>query len=88
MPVISRTFINEGMRAGIPDQKARQRTITFYIDTAKFMQATAIPSKNDVHIFLVDRKGNILWRTTGNFDEGKGTTLMQTILSILPPIDE
>ena len=79
MPVLARTFINEGMRAGIPDQKARQRTITLYIDTQNFMQATGIPSKEDVHILLVNRDGSILWRTTGNFDQGKGDALVNAI---------
>ena len=72
LPTLSRTFINEGMRAGIPNAKARERTITLYIDTATFMRAIGIPTKNDVHILLVDRQGGILWRTTGSFDRQRG----------------
>ncbi len=79
MPMLSRTFINEGMRAGIPDSKARQRTITLYINTQEFMQAVNIPDKGDVHILLVDRMGNILWRTTGDFSPAKGDDLIQAI---------
>ncbi len=74
-PMLARTFINEGMRAGIPDQMARSRTVTLYIDTAKFMQAIGIPGKDQVHILLVDRAGQILWRTTGEFSEQKGQDL-------------
>ena len=83
LPALSRTFINEGMRAGIPNAKARERTITLYIDTARFMQALGIPTKNDVHILLVDRQGGILWRTTGSFDEGKGRALAKAIETYL-----
>jgi len=79
LPALSRTFINEGMRAGIPDAKARERTITLYVDTARFMRAIGIPTKNDVHILLVDRRGGILWRTTGSFDEAKGSELATAI---------
>ena len=79
LPALSRTFINEGMRAGIPNAKARERTITLYIDTARFMRAIGIPTKNDVHILLVDRRGGILWRTTGSFDESKGRELVKAI---------
>jgi hypothetical protein len=82
MPMVSRTFVNEGMRAGIPDQKSRERTITLYIDTAKFMQATDIPDKNDVHTLLVNRSGEILWRTTGNFSEAKGQELLAAIKAV------
>ena len=83
LPALSRTFINEGMRAGIPNAKARERTITLYIDTARFMRAIEIPTKNDVHILLVDRRGGILWRTTGSFDESKGGELVKAIEAYL-----
>jgi hypothetical protein len=84
MPVFARTFNNEGMRAGIPDPKARQRTITLYIDTRNFMQATGIPSKEEVHILLVNRQGDILWRTTGDFDQAKGAELVKAIQANRP----
>ncbi len=88
MPMLSRTFVNEGMRAGIPDQKSRQRTVTLYIDTQNFMQATGIPSKDDVHILLVNRNGDILWRTTGNFDQSKGEELVKAIQAEQQPPTE
>ena len=83
LPALSRTFINEGMRAGIPNAKARARTITLYVDTARFMRALDIPTKNDVHILLIDRQGGILWRTTGSFDEAKGSELAKAIETYL-----
>ena len=79
LPALSRTFINEGMRAGIPNARARERTITLYIDMARFMRALGIPTKNEVHVLLVDRQGGILWRTTGSFDEAKGSELAGAI---------
>jgi hypothetical protein len=75
LPALSRTFINEGMRAGISDERARERTVTLYVDTARLMRALGIPSKNEVHVLLVDRRGSILWRTTGSFDEAKRSEL-------------
>jgi hypothetical protein len=79
MPAFSRTFINEGMRAGIPDQKARQRTITLYLDKDRFKAALDIPNENDVYLFLVDRDGNILWRTLGEYSEDKASELVTVI---------
>jgi len=79
MPSLSRMFVNEGMRAGIPDETARERTVTLYIDTSEFMKATDIPGKDEVHVLLVNRSGDILWRTTGRFDETKGETLLGAI---------
>lgn len=86
MPVFSRTFINEGMRAGIPDPKARARTVTLYIDLDEFMQATDIDGKQNVHTLLVNRQGEILWRTTGTFDEGKGNQLRAALEAHQVPI--
>ena len=79
MPILARTFINEGMRAGIPDLKARQRTVTLYIDTNRFRQALDIPGKDQVHILLVDHQGQILWRTTGRFDRDKAKSLVDKL---------
>ncbi len=83
LPALSRTFINEGMRAGIPNARARERTVTLYISTAQFMRALDIPAKNEVHVLLVDRRGGILWRTTGSFDEAKGGELAKAIETYL-----
>lgn len=79
MAALSRMFLNEGMRAGIPDQKSRERTVTLYLNKAEFQRATAIDGDNQMHILLVDRAGQILWRTTGNYDEDKGRELLAAI---------
>jgi hypothetical protein len=71
LPALYRTFINEGMRAGIPDQTSRERTITFYLDKRTFKSALDIRSEDMISIFLVDRQGNILWREEGLFTEEK-----------------
>ena len=79
MPVISRTFINEGMRAGIPDETARERTITLYLDKAKFKSALDIASEDYIYLFLVNREGDILWQTTGAYGPEKAKALFQFI---------
>ncbi len=79
MSPLRRTFLNEGMRAGIPDPTSRERTITLYLDLQGFMAATDIPSRSEMHTLLVNRNGDILWRTTGRFDEEKGAALAAAI---------
>jgi len=70
-----RWFIDNGMRRGIPDRKARQRTITLYVEKKQFCEALAISNQKQIYAFLVDRKGNVLWRAEGDFDEAKGASL-------------
>ena len=82
--MLSRTFINEGMRAGIPDPTARARTITLYLDTARFRAALEIPGRDDVHVLLVARTGAILWRTTGALEPAKAESLRHALAHPAP----
>ncbi len=43
--MFSQVFINEGMRAGIPDPATRERTITLYIDKPAFQHALDMPDE-------------------------------------------
>jgi hypothetical protein len=79
MNFIARTFINEGMRAGIPDTKARDRTITLYVDKQAFRQALDLPHERDIYILLVDQHGNVVWQTEGAFTPEKGEALTRAI---------
>ncbi len=83
LPTISRTFINEGMRAGIPDQTSRERTITFYLDKTQFKQSLAINTEQTIHLFLVDRQGAILWREEGVFDQDKVQSLIDKLEELI-----
>jgi hypothetical protein len=71
LPVISRLyaparpFIDGGMRAGIPDQDTRERTVTVYTDKRVVRRALDIESEEAIHAFLVDRDGAIYWRAEG-----------------------
>jgi hypothetical protein len=75
----SRTFINEGMRAGIPDRKARTRTITLYLDKQPFMAALQIPHEAEISVLLISKDGEVLWRTMGAFTPEKGQAMQAVI---------
>jgi hypothetical protein len=76
---LARTFINEGMRAGIPDLVARERTITLYLDKKAFREALQLPGEDDIHVLLLDRQGRVLWRAEGAFTPDKGESLAAAI---------
>lgn len=79
MNLLSRTFINEGMRAGIPDHTTRERTITLYLDKPAFRQALDIPGEDTITIFVVNREGKVVWRTEGPYSPEKGSALTGAI---------
>jgi hypothetical protein len=83
MAALQRMFLNEGMRAGIPDAKARERTVTLYLDKPAFQRATGIDGDNQMHVLLVNRQGDIPWRTTGSYTEEKGSELLQAIEGVV-----
>jgi hypothetical protein len=79
MNILAKTFINEGMRAGIPNPKARQRTITLYLDKRSFREALAINREDTIHILLINRQGEVLWRAEGQTNEENGMALTRVI---------
>lgn len=59
-----RFWVNNGMRSGIPDQTARERTITVYTDRDKFWNITNT-NENNIYALLVNEVGEIIWRKEG-----------------------
>jgi hypothetical protein len=84
----SRIFINEGMRAGIPDSTARERTITLYLDKKAFRKTLDLPHEEDIYVLLVDRQGQVLWRTSGALTPDKAESLRLTIRKPSPPTSQ
>jgi hypothetical protein len=76
---LARTFINEGMRAGIPDSTARERTITLYVDKDDFRQALQLPREDDIYVLLLDRQGQVIWREEGAYAPNKAESLTKVL---------
>ena len=79
MNAVARTFINEGMRAGIPNPLARERTITLYLDKVLFRQTLDLPHEDDIYVMAVNRQGQIIWRSAGAFTSEKGQALAHAL---------
>jgi hypothetical protein len=77
--VFARWFIDNGMRGGIPSHEQRARTITLYLDKEPFRAALGLGDESSIYVLLLDREGNILWRSQGNFDESKAQSLEQAL---------
>jgi hypothetical protein len=72
---IAQWFIDSGMRAGIPDRSTREHTITLYLDKKAFLDALDIEDDSTIYTMLIDRAGNVLWRTSGPLDQEKEIAL-------------
>lgn len=80
-------FLNEGMRAGIPNPKTRERTITLYLDKAGFRLALGMPDEEHIYILVVDRQGNEFFRARGPQSQAAEASLRQA-LSLLTKIGQ
>jgi hypothetical protein len=68
-------MIDGGMRAGIPSKQVRERTITIYIKKSQFKKALEILSEYTIYLFLINKKGEILWRESGVYNDLKAKQL-------------
>jgi len=75
--ILYKTFINEGMRAGIPNPKTRERTITLYLDKSDFRAALDMKDEEHIYILLVDRQGKEFFRRRGPYSRDGETALRQ-----------
>ncbi len=83
MNKLSKLFINEGMRAGIPNPKTRERTITLYLDKADFRAVLNMQDEEHIYVILVDRQGNELFRTRGGYSREGEAGLKQALTAEL-----
>jgi hypothetical protein len=81
-------FINEGMRAGIPNPKTRERTITLYLDKADFRSALGMVDEEHIYILIVDRQGNEFFRARGPYSREGDVAVRQALLQISQKTNE
>jgi hypothetical protein len=76
-------FLNEGMRAGIPNPKTRERTITLYLDKADFRAALELTDEDHIYILVVDRQGREFFRARGPLTPSAEVALRQALLPLV-----
>lgn len=80
--IFFKTFINEGMRAGIPNPKTRERTITLYLDKVDFRAALNMTDEAHIYILLVDQQGKEFFRTRGQYGPEGEAALRQVLVQL------
>lgn len=76
---LMQSFIDGGMRRGIPDVAVRAATITLYLDKAPFKRALRISDEGRIHLLLIDREGRVYWRAAGAFDPARAAELAERV---------
>jgi hypothetical protein len=83
-----KVFINEGMRAGIPNPKTRERTITLYLDKTDFRSALGMLDEEHNYILVVDRQGNEFFRARGPYTREGEVALRQVLFQLTHKAEE
>ncbi len=65
---VSRSFINNGMRRGVIDEKSRARTITVYTDREKFFKIMNMKA-DQIAVLVINKNGKIMQRIDGDATE-------------------
>jgi len=81
---LMRSFIDGGMRRGIPDSAVRAATITMYIDKTPFRESLRLRDEDRIYVLLVDREGRVFWRSEGRFTQTAGDELSRRIDEAAP----
>ena len=74
-----RWWLNNGMRIGVVEEKARRRTITVYTDRDQFSQAIGLSDLEKIMTVLLDREARIIWQRSGPITSEAKQDLMKTI---------
>jgi hypothetical protein len=82
-----RWWLDTVMRLGIPDRQARATTITLYLNKQAFRRELGLKSEDRIYILLVDRQGEILWRSEGMYSEEQGAALRRRLAEEQRPPD-
>ena len=78
-----RSLIDGGMRGGIPDIAARERTITLYLDKAAFRSELGLASAETVYALVVDAEGFVAQIVEGPYSDEKGAIIQSAIKQVL-----
>jgi len=79
MNFFARRMIDGGMRGGIPSRDTRGRTVTLYIDKTPFKEALGIPTEGTLYLYLVNKRGTILWEDSGEISDEKASSLEEAL---------
>ena len=71
-------WIDSGMRSGVPENK-HDHVATYYGSLTKYYNHFEVDDSGTVYVFLLDKKGDIIFRTSGPADNDKFSELRRIV---------
>jgi hypothetical protein len=73
----ARSFIDGGMRSGIPDETVRRRTMTSYTDVRRVVHVLGYAGTEHVIVALVEPSGTVLAQVQGAHDPASAAPFLR-----------
>ncbi len=77
--ILYRWWLNTAMRSGVSDEAARARTVPLYVGKEDFRTSLQIPSEKTITALLLDKKGDVIWRSEGVWSDQKQKQLLAAL---------
>jgi hypothetical protein len=76
-----RWWIEASIRSGAPAWQDQHTTIPIFIDKPNFLRDVGISGEKETALLLVDKTGNVEWKTQGKVESGKLSDLAAVLRS-------
>ncbi|MCL5735243.1 MAG: hypothetical protein M1274_06570 [Actinobacteria bacterium] len=78
-----RGAIEGGLRAGVTDRVARQRTLVSFIDLDDLRRPLGLPDMVDIHLYLLDASGTVRWEGRAGYSPAALSGLTAVLAGLL-----
>jgi hypothetical protein len=75
--------IEKSMLTKVTEIDSQERMITLFLNKKKFRKDLDIPHEKTIFLFLIDKKGNILWSTNNGITNDKTNQLTTKVRELL-----
>lgn len=83
MTPLVRGIITGGMNVVIPDEQLREITIMLFLDDLDaFLSGLSINDTSQLHLFLLNPAGEVVWQASGDYSDALGNDLRAAIDSL------
>lgn len=83
MTPLVRGIITGGMNLVIPDEHLREITIMLFLDDLDaFLSGLSINDTSELHLFLLNAAGEVIWQANGDYTEAGGNDLRAAVGSL------
>ena len=80
MTPLVRGIITGGMNVVIPDEQLREITIMLFLDDLDaFLSGLSINDTSQLHLFLLNAAGEVIWQASGDYSDESGTDLRAAV---------